>query len=51
MSNYIVHFELEDAPPVGERMFKSKEEAQAYKAEHPQGKFAVVVPLRGTFGE
>lgn len=50
MSKYIVHFELDEAPPVKERTFKSKEEAQAYKAEHPEGKFATVVPLRGTFG-
>ena len=51
MSQYIVHFELDEAPPVRERIFKTKAEAFNYKSEHPDGKFATVVPLKGTFGE
>ena len=50
--NFIVHFEnIKEAPPVSERVFEKKEQAQTYKDEHPLGKFAAVIPLRGTFGE
>lgn len=52
MKKYVVVFiDVDEETPLHERSFHSKEEALAYKHEHPKGKFASVVRSHGTFAE
>lgn len=46
--NFVVVFTGVDIPPV---TFETQHEAKNYKHEHEQGKFATVLPLKGTFTE
>lgn len=52
MKKYVVIFVgVDEETPLEERSFDNREAAKAYKHEHPNGKFASVVPLNGTFTE
>ncbi len=46
--NFIVVFTGVDVLP---QSFETKEEARNFKHEHQYGKFATVLPLKGTFTE
>jgi hypothetical protein len=49
--NWVVVFTHDVDVPLHERTFKDKESAAAFKAEHEHGKFATVLPMKGTFTE